>query len=82
MAVVDNIVKKEITSIHGLTVMTAKLTGATSTITSVEHELSSLDCVNINVRDTNTMTYTVSGTTVTITGTNNDDIDCVIFGKK
>jgi len=60
----------------------ALLTGASSTITSKTHKFgSSLNKVIITHEGTNTMTYTVSGTTVTITGTNNDVIHCEITGR-
>ncbi|MBW6469628.1 MAG: hypothetical protein K0A90_00220 [Methanosarcinaceae archaeon] len=81
MAVIDNIVKKEVTGVLGMVVLKAKLTGTTSTITTVEHGLSEIFSAIIVARGINGATYTISGTTITVTGTNNDDIECIIFGS-
>jgi len=81
MAVIDNIVKREVTGVLGMVVGTGKLTGSTSTITSVEHGLSAIDSAIVVARGTNGATYTISGTTITVTGTNDDDIEYIIFGS-
>lgn len=81
MAVIDNIVYHEVTSILGLVVFTAKLTGASSTITTAEHGLSAISSAIVVARGTNGATYTISGSTITVTGTNDDDIECMIFGN-
>lgn len=81
MAEVDGIVIKRPTGSVGRVVGTADLTGATSTLSQVTHQFRQiLYKVLINVRGTNTMTYTVSGVSVTITGTNNDKVDFDIEG--
>lgn len=82
MAEVDGIVYKELTGEHGKTVFACDLTGATSTISAVTHKLSSVTSFDVHPRGTNSATPTISGTTVTVTGTNNDTVDCVFYGKK
>ncbi len=82
MAVVDGVVYHEISGEHGKIVFRCALTGTSSTITSAIHKMSQLDVALLDVRGTNTMTYTVSGTTITVTGTNDDILDVVIYGKK
>ncbi len=83
MAVVDNIVRDELAFAHTLNVHSfrCQLTGATSTITSSEHLFGSKisTCV-ISVEGTNSMTWTRSGTTITVTGTNDDYINVIITG--
>ncbi|MFH1422106.1 MAG: hypothetical protein ABIH42_05280 [Planctomycetota bacterium] len=60
----------------------AQLTGSSSTITSATHKFgSSLNTVIIAVEGTNGATYTISGTTITVTGTNNDYVNCIITGR-
>lgn len=82
MAEVDGIVYKELTGEHGKAVFRCDLSGATSTISAVTHKLSQVDSFQVQPRGTNTATSTISGTTVTVTGTNNDTVDCVFYGKK
>ena len=79
MAAVDGVVNIE-GGPAGLELLKADLTGATSTY--VSKKFNTLIFASVNVRGTNTMTYTISGITITITGTNNDTVDIAIAGLK
>jgi len=78
MAAVDNVTKVEF-PIPNMEVVKAQLT-ATGTSTYVSRFGTIYTC-HVNVRGTNTTTKTVSGRTVTITGTNDDWVDIIITGK-
>jgi len=78
MAVVDNITRKEITGLLGIEVVRAQLTGATSTFVS---KFGTVVAVGINVEGTNGATWTRSGSTITITGTNDDWVNIFVFGR-
>ena len=79
MAVVDNIVRVE-GAPAGQEVLKAELTGATSTYTSIK--FNTVIAFHVTVRGTNSATTTISGRTLTITGTNNDVVDITIYGLK
>ena len=56
-------------------------TGATSTLGEATHRFGNdLTCILANVNGTNTLTRTVSGTTITFTGTDNDVVHFQIWG--
>lgn len=79
MADVDNVVRLETGDPHTES-LKASLTGATSTYTSFK--LAELINAQVTVRGTNSMTFTVSDRTLTITGTNDDVVDINLVGKK
>lgn len=84
MAVVDNIVYDELAFVHTTNVRSfrCQLTGATSTITSGEHRFGiSINTCVISVEGTNTITWTRSGTTITVTGTNDNYINVIVTGR-
>ena len=82
MAIVDNITQHPGVG-PGVQRFRCQLTGATSTIDEAIHKFGgSLDCVEISVEGTNTMTWTRSGRTITVTGTNDDWVNIVIYGQK
>ena len=80
MAEVDTVNLKEVSGSPGRVVGNCALTGATSTLGNVTHKLGTLLKVIVNVRGTNTLTKTVSGTAITLTGTNNDVVDFDLEG--
>ena len=77
MAEVDNISIKE-GGVPGIEAVRAQLTGTTSTYTP--RLVGNVKNVNISVEGTNTMTWTRSGRTITITGTNDDWVNITING--
>ncbi|MHA1827945.1 MAG: hypothetical protein ACTSX6_04775 [Candidatus Heimdallarchaeaceae archaeon] len=79
MASVDNISKWE-TGVPYEESVRAQLTGSTSTY--VTQKFSTIHSVIVTVEGTNSMTYTWSGKTVTITGTNDDWVNIRITGWK
>ena len=79
MASVDNILRHEGLP-PGMEALTCKLT-ATGTSTLISR-VSHVRAVFVSARGTNGATFTWTGRTVTITGTENDDVDIVIFGSK
>lgn len=79
MATVDAIVEAQ-TYIPGLEVVRADLTGATSTY--VSRKFARLHNVFVIAEGTNGATYTWTGITVTITGTNDDHVNILLFGEK
>jgi hypothetical protein len=79
MAVVDNITSDEL-SPKGVSMFRCQLTGATSTITKAHHKFGRVLGAIINVEGTNTMTWTRSTTTLTVTGTEDDWVNCIVWG--
>lgn len=79
MADVDNIVRLETGDPHTES-LRASLTGSTSTYTSAKFATNIN--VHVTVRGTNSATYTISGNTITITGTNDDVVDITMTGLK
>ena len=79
MAVVDNIVRLE-TGPTSEEILRAKLTGSTSTYTSVK--FGNVLAAFVSVEGTNGATFTRSGKVLTITGTNDDDINIRLVGNK
>ena len=77
MAEVDNISIKE-GGVPGIEAARAQQTGTTSTYTP--RLVGNIKAVVINVEGTNTLTWTRSGRTITVTGTNDDWVNIVIFG--
>lgn len=76
MAAVDNVTRFE----HGdpsKEVVRAQLTGATSTFVS---KFGTVISAQVDVEGTNTMTWTRSGSTITITGTNDDWVNITVYG--
>ena len=76
MADVDNITEFQ-TNIPVLQLVRAQLTGSTSTFTS---KFGTIKGCMVLPEGTNGATYTVSGNTITITGTNNDWVNIFIWG--
>jgi len=77
MAVTDNTTKAEVKGLPGVEIVRTQLTGATSTYVA---KFGTVQAVLVNVEGTNSLTWTRSGTTITLTGTNNDWVNIVIFG--
>lgn len=78
MTVVDNVTRME-TAPPGLEIVRAKLTGATSTYIARMSRVISHD---VYVEGTNGATTTISGKTITITGTNDDWVNIRVYGSK
>ena len=78
MADVDNPTRIE-TGAPFVEILRAQQTGATSTYTS---RFANVIAAQVSVEGTNTMTWTRSGRTITVTGTNNDWVNIVIYGQK
>ena len=79
MAEVDNIDVFETGDPH-IEEVRAQLTGSTSTYT-----LQKIDRIRrliITVEGTNSLTYTFSGSTITLTGTNDDRVNISVVGEK
>lgn len=79
MAIVDNIVRKEITGVSGMEVLRCMATGATSSFTSKFGNVTAF--VVYDETTGGTATTSISGNTLTITATNDDYLDIVIFGR-
>ena len=58
----------------------AQLTGGTSTFTP--QKIATIRSPVVTVEGTNSMTYTWTGTTITITGTNDDWVNILVVGTK
>lgn len=81
MAEVDNVRLKRPTGSVGMVVGNCQLTGATSTLGQATHQFNNtIFAAILRVRGTAAMTNTISGTTITITGTNGNVVDFVIWG--
>jgi hypothetical protein len=78
LAAIDNVVEKEIKGVFGLKVLRGQLTGATSTYKST---FGKVFAVIAQVEGTNSFTWTRSGVTITMTGTNDDYVNLAIFGE-
>jgi len=76
MAVVDNVTRIEQTN-PKLEVVRALLTGASSTFVS---DFGTIQGVIVVAEGTNGATFTWTGSTVTITGTNNDAVTIMVWG--
>ena len=77
MATVDNIVRFE-PGIVGTEVVRAQLTGASSTFVS---RLGTVTAAHVDVEGTNSCTWTRSGRTITLTGTEDDYVDITCYGR-
>lgn len=77
MASVDNIVHAS-SEDPGSEVVRVQLTGATSTY--ISERFNTLQFVSVVAEGTNGATFTWSGSTVTIIGTNNDYVNIIIHG--
>lgn len=76
MAVVDNVTKLEFHN-PAIEVVRAQLTGATSTFVS---KFGTVVSAQVDVEGTNATTWTRSGSTITVTGTNDDWVNIIVFG--
>ena len=81
IAVVDNITYDEL-SPKGVSMFRCQLTGATSTITKSHHKFGRVLGAVLSVEGTNSMTWTISTTTITVTGTNDDYVNVIVWGVK
>ncbi len=79
MASVDNIAESDV-NVPGREVVRAQLTGGTSTYAS--RRFSTVKSFQATVEGTNATTFTRSGITITITGTNDDWVNLELFGEK
>ena len=79
MADVDNIVRLE-TGAPWIELLRAKLTGSTSTYTTIK--FGNVITAQVDVEGTNGVTWTRSGKTITFTGTNDEDVQIRIIGQK
>jgi len=77
MASVDNIVHAS-SEDPGSEVVRCQLTGASSTY--ISERFNTLQFVSVVAEDTNGATYTFTGSTLTIVGTNNDFVNILIHG--
>jgi len=77
MAVVDNVNKFPQTN-PSLEMVRAQLTGASSTF---ETKFATIQSVLVQEEDANGATYTWTGRTITITGTDDDWVTIIIAGK-
>ena len=77
----DNITYDELAP-KGMTLMRCQLTGASSTITTTEHKMGTVKGHIVVAEGTNGATSTISGSTITVTGTNNDYVDVIVWGVK
>ena len=79
MAEVDNIDVFETGDPH-VEEVRAQLTGSTSTYTL--QKMTTIRRILVSVEGTNSLTFTFSGATVTLTGTNDDRVNLSIVGEK
>jgi len=78
MAAVDNVTRSQ-DVLPGMETVRVQLTGATSTYES--ERFGTVTAFVATVEGTNATTYTISGNTITITGTNNDFVNLVLYGS-
>jgi len=78
MAVVDNVTRKEITGNLGMEVVRCQATGATSTFVSKFGTIFSVQCTDETDYD---CLVSWSGSEITITCTDKDYLNLVIFGR-
>jgi len=79
MAEVDNIDVFETGDPH-IEEVRAQLTGSTSTYTL--QKINTIRRLIVTVEGTNSLTYTFSGSTITLTGTNDDRVNISVVGEK
>ena len=78
MASVDNIIEFALPPSLGIQMVRVQLTGASSTFVT---RFTKTDGFIATVEGTNTTTYARSSNTITITGTNDDYVNFIIWGQ-
>lgn len=77
MAVVDGVVRFQ-PGLVGVEIVRAALTGASSTFVS---KFGTVNACHVDVEGTNTCTWTRSGRTITLTGTEDDYVNITVYGR-
>ena len=82
IAVVDNITYDEL-SPKGVAMFRCQLTATgVSTITKAHHKFGRVLGAVISAEGTNGATWTISTTTISVTGTNDDYVNVIVWGVK